>query len=153
MTQATKRVRAFVLLVALLSASACVDGAGPIPRDVVEVGVELLPGATETYEFDIEAEAFVGGESVVLVMSPHSDSLRSDGIAVEQSWTHEGASEPGWPDVIDVDLDERMIATLTLKLTNEGATSMENRLTITIEASGDIPTPSETDLRVEIHLR
>lgn len=147
-TPRRRQVRTLVILVALLSVGACVDGADPI-----EVELDPPPGATETYEFDIEAEAFAGSESVILRMSPQPDSLRSDGVAVEQSWTHEGVSEAGWPGSIDVDLDERMMATLTLKLTNEGSISFENMLTIIIEAGHNLPIPSETELRVEIDRR
>jgi hypothetical protein len=125
----------------------------PIPRDSVEVEVDLPPGATETYEFDVEAEATAGRESVILRMSPQAGSLRADGVAVEQSWTHKGVSETGWPVSIDVDLDEPMIAILILRLTNEGSIRIEKKLTIAILASGQIPTPSEEELRVEIDRR
>jgi hypothetical protein len=153
-TPCRRRVRTLVILVALLSVGSCVDGAFPIPRDSVDVEVDLPPGATETYEFDIEAEAFTGGdESVILRMSPEADSLRADGVAVEQSWTHKGVTETGWPVAIDVEHDEPMIAILILRLTNEGPIRIEKKLTIAILASGDIPSPSEEELRVEIDRR
>jgi hypothetical protein len=147
-------IRVLTTIVGLLSIGSCVvidGGPGPIPPDPVEVEVNLVPRASETYEFDVEAETYGTSESVILRMSPEPGSLRFDDVAVKQSWTREGVTAEVWPEYIDVGQDQQMLATLSLTLTNESQTRFEVKLTVIIEAGHNLPIPSEEELRVEIH--
>ena len=138
--------------------SACVvtdGGETPLPSASDEVAVNLAPGASETYEFDIEVEALGSEEGFRVAMKPTPEALMSDGIEVSQSWVRDDTTEQGWPEErVVVEGGHVMAGTLILALTNSTDDSIAQDLTITILASPlTVPGPTEDDLKLSIAQR
>lgn len=117
--------------------------------------VDLAPGASETYEFHIEAETLESNESFDIRLLPSVDALNADGVAVEQTWTRDGEAGDGWPESVELGPNELVVGVLTLKLTNDSPTKIVAlELTVRIETSDKSESaPTEEQLRLEIRLR
>ncbi|HVR78012.1 MAG TPA: hypothetical protein VMS99_06415 [Acidimicrobiia bacterium] len=147
-----------VLLVGLLSLNACVvtDGGGtPLPSAAVEVSVDLVSGATETYEFEFEVEALFGREGFRVSMEPTPEAFTSDGVRTERSWTTDGSTQSGWPvERVIVESGELIVGTLILTLENATEGRITTDLTVTISASPlRVPGPTEETLELSITQR
>ena len=129
---------------------------GRPPSDSVTVDVDLAPGETGTYLFDIEAEVFGVREWISVRMHPSESSLAAQGIRVDRSWTRDDIEEDGWPEPpedVAVDRGTPLIGLLRLTLTNESESSVEMQVTVLIQAGVVLPQPSEDTLRVGITRR
>lgn len=141
---------------AVLSACVVTDGGeAPLPSTSDDVAVNLAPGASETYEFDIEVEALGAEEGFRAIMEPTPEVLMSDGIEVSQSWIRDGNTEQGWPgERVLVQSGEVLAGTLILTLTNSTEDSIVQDLTITVLASPiTVPGPTEESLKLSIEER
>lgn len=150
--------RIFLVGLAVLGVVACdapLFGGSP-PSDSVTVDVDLAPGESETYLFDIEAEALEVRELVFVVMDPIQHSLEPRGIRVQKSWSRDGVEEDGWPErpeFVEVSPGAPLRGLLDLTLTNEGESTVEMQVTITILNKGALPPATEETLRVAIDRR
>jgi hypothetical protein len=142
-----------VLLVALALLNACVMGEGygpPPPSDSATVSVDLAPGESHTFEFDVEAETFETGETFY-IDSPISRFEETLGVAVRQSWSRDGKTENGWPTSVELERGTLMNGVLSITLTNQSQTTSQSfDLAVEIYTRGALPQPRPEDLRLDI---
>lgn len=153
MRTSSARPTILVVLTFFLILSACDSSLipGRSPSDSVEIPVQLAPGDTETYEFEIEVEAITQRGRFSVKMSPLPRLLEDDGIIVEQSWSRDGVEERGWPEGHDVDFDTVLVGQVAVVLTNQNQSEADFPLTVIITADEiTVPAPNEDDMRVEI---
>lgn len=150
------QIRRVLLLLVLFGVVSC-DAPlfpGRIPSDSVEVTIDLQPGASETYLFEIEVETLGTHGGFSVRMSPDAWSLEDEGVVVEQSWSRDGIKETSWPENFNIEADERLVGHADLTLVNESDARAEFTLVVTIEAAPvGLPNPSEDDIRLAIRQR
>ena len=109
----------------------------PLASTSIEAVVDLAVGATETYRFEVEAEAigdFDEGFRVILV-DPSPAHLSEQGIAVERSWVRDGVQQDDWPERIIIEAGELFVGDFSLSLTNNSQVRADLELKITVRAS------------------
>ena len=130
----------------------------PLASISIEAAADLGVGASETYRFEVEAEAigdFDEGFRVFL-SEPSRVDLLEQGIAFEQSWVWDGVEEIDWPDRIVIEAGEIFVGDFSLTLTNnnESRVNLELKITVLANPTSDIGSQGgEKTLRLAIRQR
>jgi len=142
-----------------MALTSCVISEGPPFAEVsADTTVELEPGQTKVFHFEVQAEAIADEDERfrVFLQEPSQAEQSNLEVTVEQLWTQGTTEENGWPEAIDVALGEVFIGDFHLNLTNNSAETVTFPVVVIAKADPVEPfgpTGGDESLRLGIRLR